>query len=86
MKSQKIYEPPLIIEYLRPQDSHYNFNVIETIVEEESNEPYSVFDYDQVFVDNPVTRQGIKDSVAEEYNLVEWEAQIDKDCDNLGIN
>jgi hypothetical protein len=86
MKSQKLYEPPLIIEYLRPQDSHYNFNVIETIVEEDGNEPYSVFNYDQVFVNNPVTRQGIKDSVEKEYNLAEWELQIDKDCDELGIN
>lgn len=86
MKSQRLYTPPPIIEYLRPEDSHYNFNVIETIVEEEGNDPYSVFDYDQVFVNNPVTRQGIKDSVAKEYNLAEWEFQIDLDCDNLGID
>lgn len=84
MKSQRLYTPPPIIEYLRPEDSHYNFNVIETIVEEEN--PYSVFDYDQVFVDNPISRQGIKDSVAKEYNLAEWEFQIDLDCDNLGID
>lgn len=84
MKSQRLYTPPPIIEYLRPEDSHYNFNVIETIVEEEN--PYSIFDYDQVFVNNPVTRQGIKDSVAKEYNLAEWEFQIDLDCDNLGID
>ena len=84
MKSQRLYTPPPIIEYLRPEDSYYNFNFIETIVEDEN--PYSVFDYDQVFVSNPVTRQGIKDSVAKEYNLSEWEFQIDLDCDNLGIN
>ncbi len=84
MKSQRLYTPPPIVEYLRPEDSHYNFNIIETLVEKE-DESYLEYDYDQVFVDNPVTRQGIKDSVAKEYNLSEWEAQIDKDCDELGI-
>jgi hypothetical protein len=84
MKSQKLYTPPPIVEYLRPEDSHYNFNIIETPVEKE-DESYLEYDYDQVFVDNPVTRQGIKDSVAKEYNLLDWEAQIDKDCDDLKI-
>lgn len=85
MKSQRVYTSPPIIEYLRPEDSHYNFNIIETIVEEDGNNPYSVFDYNQVFVNNPVTRQKIKESVSKKYNLAEWEEQIDIDCNELGI-
>ena len=87
MKSQRTHSPPPIVEYLRPEDSYYNFNVTESLMESQADgvEAYSVYDYDQVLVSNPVSAEKIKNSLSMEYNLADWLDLIESDCDLLGI-
>lgn len=81
MKATRSHTPPPIIEYLRPEDSYYNFGVIQSVNEDESER----FDYECVLVTNFVSREKIKEAVSLEYNLADWEEQINQDCTTLGI-
>jgi hypothetical protein len=87
MKAFRTHTPPPIIEFLCPATSHYNFSVIEDeTIPENEGEAYISYEYDQVTVQNPVTRQGIKNAISEQgYDLETLENIIDRDCDNLGI-
>lgn len=85
MKANKTHTPPPVIQWLCPKTSHYNFN-IEKGIREENDQSYDDYNYEQVTVLNPVTREGIKSAIVDQgYDLGLLEAVIDSDCDNLGI-
>ena len=81
MKATRSHTPPPVVEYLRPEDSYYNFGVIESVNDDQSPR----FDYDCVLVTNPVSRAKIREAVSLEYNISDWEEQINQDCTALGI-
>jgi len=86
-KSKRLYEYPPIIERLCKKTNYYNFNIIETEeLFEGSSEPHKEYSYDQILVENPVTREKLLRLMGENgLNSDEYIAMINKDCDNLGI-
>ena len=81
MEATRSQSPPPILEYLRPEDSFYNFGILES--ENEDGSPK--FDYECVLVTNPPSKEKIKQAVSFEYNLSDWQDLIDQDCNSLGI-
>jgi hypothetical protein len=85
-KSNRLYEYPPTIERLSPKDNYYNFNIIESEKEDESGNTYLNYDYEQILVDNPVTREKLLRLMVDEgLDSEEYVAMINKDCDDLGI-
>ena len=66
--------PTVPIEDLGDNTSYFNFNVVESKVEDEEGETYLNYDYDQVRITNPVTIEKIEAALTEEgYNLEDIE-------------
>jgi hypothetical protein len=86
-KSNRLYEYPPIIERLCSKTSYYNFNIIETEKSfEGSDELYLNYDYEQILIENPVTREKILQGMGEVgLNSEEYINMINLDCDNLGL-
>jgi hypothetical protein len=86
-KSKRLYEYPPIIERLCEKTNYYNFNIVETDEYfEDSNEPYKEYNYEQIIINNPVTREKLLMLMsAEGLDSSEYIEMINKDCDNLGI-
>lgn len=86
MKANRTHQYPPKIERLSDKDSHYNFNISHSIIEqEEGGEHYDNYDYDQVTVTNPVTQEKIKQAVSQEYDLEDVEIEINNDCQALNV-
>lgn len=86
-KSNRIYEYPPIVELLSSKTSYYNFNIIETEKEfEDSGDKYLNYDYEQITILNPVTRDKILTGMAEVgLDSEDYINMINLDCDNLNI-
>ena len=85
-KSNRLYEYPPIIERLSPMDNYYNFNIIESEKEDESRNTYLNYDYEQIVVDNPVTREKLLRLMTDEgLDSEEYVEMINRNCDELEI-
>jgi hypothetical protein len=86
-RSNRIHEYPPIIERLCPRTNYYNFNIVETEKKwEDSDETYLNYDYEQIIVDNPVTREKLVDLMSVVgLDSQEYIDMVNKDCDDLGI-
>ena len=66
MKSTRTHTPPPSIEWLGYEESHYNFNIVKTVIEgEDGSETYDSYEYDQLIISNPVTKEKIEQSLSE---------------------
>lgn len=79
MNAERTHTPPPIIEWLREEDSHYNFDVQEELLESEYDEDTPVYRYNQVTVKNPVTKEKIIQAVSESYDINQYREQIEAD-------
>lgn len=66
MKSTTTHTPPETIQWLGYDISHYNFNIVKTIIEgEDGSETYDAYEYDQLLLSNPVTKEKIEQALLE---------------------
>jgi hypothetical protein len=86
-KSKRLYDYPPIIERLCKKTNYYNFNIVETEEYfEDLNEPYKEYNYEQIIINNPVTREKLLMLMSVEgLDSSEYIDMVNKDCDDLGI-
>lgn len=80
MKSNRTHTPPPELEDLGNGTTYYNFDVIQSQREDDDEGVITQnYDYDQVTVENPVTKQKIKDAIVTEgYDLEKLEQGVDE--------
>jgi len=86
-KSNRVHNPPPIIERLSQLHSYYNFNIIKTNREDDNGIKYDHYEYNQIWLDNPVTREKIKNTMIKvglgDQTYIDM---VDSDCNKLGID
>lgn len=66
MKSTTTHTPPETIQWLGYDISHFNFNIVKTVIEgEDGSETYDAYEYDQLLLSNPVTKEKIEQALLE---------------------
>jgi hypothetical protein len=66
MKSTTTHTPPNQIEWLGYDISHFNFNIVKTVIEgEDGSETYDAYEYDQLILSNPLTKEKIEQAMLE---------------------
>lgn len=65
MKANRTHTMPPQIEYLGDETYYYNFNIVKTVKKTVDGESYNNYDYEQVRLSMPVSRDKIQTTVNE---------------------
>lgn len=70
MKSNSVYQKPLVFDNLGDGTTHYNYNIVESVRENEDGSKTPAFDYDQVTLHGtPSYTKAVSAVIREKYTV-----------------